>query len=266
MENHDLIIKSAWNHWSDTWYVEYRTDEKISKIIKHPESAFHHTTHSIINMAIPNLRGKRVCVPSSGDNHAVFAFHLMGAKVTSSDISERQLENAAFIAHKHGWDIEFICDDTMNLSKINSDKYDFVYTSNGVHVWINDLKSMYKNIHRILKNDGTYVMYDIHPFTRPFGKEPGKINIVKPYDSIGPFGEVPTYTWRLQDIMNSIISSGLHIKHIEEMYAEYGTFWFESSGERDTLSDDELDKLYKWETNNLAAIPQWLSIYAIKQL
>jgi hypothetical protein len=66
--------------------------------------------------------------------------------------------------------------------------------------------------------------------------------------------------------MNSIISSGLLIKHIEEMYAEYGTFWFESSGERDTMSNEELDKLYKWETNNLAAIPQWLSIFATKRL
>ncbi len=33
-------------------------------------------------------------MPSGGDNHAAFVFALMGAKVTSADISERQLENA----------------------------------------------------------------------------------------------------------------------------------------------------------------------------
>ncbi|BBH24289.1 hypothetical protein Back11_56340 [Paenibacillus baekrokdamisoli] len=265
MENHINIIKDSWNQWSGTWYERYRTDEAISKIIKHPESAFHPTTYSMIKKAIPSLQGKRICVPSSGDNHAVFAFHMMGAKVTSSDISEQQLENTAAIAHKHGWDIEFICDDTMSLSNIKSGEYDFVYTSNGVHVWINDLNSMYNNINRILKSNGSYIMFDIHPFMRPLGRDTEKITVVKPYDSTGPFGEIPTYKWRIQDIMNAVISSGLTIKHIEEMYAEDGTFWVdESSDERDTRSNEELDQLCKWEINPLAAIPQWLSIYAIK--
>ena len=43
---------------------------------------------------IGNFTGKRILLPSSGDNHAAFAFALMGAKVTSADISERQLESA----------------------------------------------------------------------------------------------------------------------------------------------------------------------------
>lgn len=42
----------------------------------------------------------------------------MGAKVTSSDISERQLENAKVFSDEWGLEIEFICDNTMFLSKI----------------------------------------------------------------------------------------------------------------------------------------------------
>jgi glutamyl-tRNA reductase len=42
--------------------------------------------------------GLHVLVPSSGDNGAVFAFHMLGASVTSADISERQLENAKKLA------------------------------------------------------------------------------------------------------------------------------------------------------------------------
>ena len=264
MDKHSNKIHDSWNEWSDKWYKEYRTDEVISKIIKQPESAFHPTTYSLIKKAFPNLKGKRICVPSSGDNHAVFAFHLMGAEVTSCDISERQLENASIIAHEHSWDIEFICDDTMKLSKIKSNEYDLVYTSNGVHVWINDLNSMYNNIHRILKENGAYIMYDIHPFSRPFGDDTDKITIIKPYDSTGPFGEVPCYHWRIQDIMNAIISSDLNIKHVEEMFAQYNTYWFESSGGRGSMSKEELDKLYNWKTNPMAGIPQWLSICAVK--
>jgi len=257
-------VKDAWNEWSDTDFAKYRSDERISRLIAHPESEFHHTTYSMIKEVFPNLQGKRICVPSSGDNHAVFAFHLMGAIVTSVDISERQLENSAAIADKHGWDIQFICDDTMDLSHIKSNEYDFVYTSNGVHVWINDLNAMYQNICRILKNNGVYIMYEVHPFTRPFENDTKKLIVRKPYDSIGPFGEIPTYAWRMQDIINAIASSGLNIKHIEEMFAEYNTYWFEVSGEREQMSKEELDKLYQWKHNPLAALPQWLSIFASK--
>lgn len=257
-------IKDAWNEWSDTDFAKYRSDERISRLIANPESAFHHTTFSMIKDLFPNLQGKRICVPSSGDNHAVFAFHLMGATVTSVDISERQLVNAATIAAKHGWDIQFICDDIMELNQVKSNGYDFVYTSNGVHVWINGLNAMYHNIYRILKSNGAYIMYEVHPFTRPFGDDTTKLTVRKPYDLIGPFGETPTYTWRMQDIINAIVSSGLNLKHIEEMYAEYNTYWFEVSGEREKMSQEEVDKLYQWEHNPMAAFPQWLSIYAVK--
>lgn len=260
-------VKGIWNEWSETWYQRYRTDKAIAKIIQTPESAFHRTTYSMINKALPNLDGKKVCVPSSGDNHAVFAFHLMGARVTSCDISERQIENSSNLARKNGWDIEFICDDTMQLSNIKSDEYDFVYTSNGVHVWINDLNSMYNNIRRILKSNGAYMMFDIHPFSRPFAIEKEKITVVKPYDSIGPFliDEVPRLHWRMQDIANAIISSGLCVKHIEEMYAEDGSFWIdESKDEGKSHSKQELDDLCNWKLNPMAALPQWFSIHAVK--
>ncbi|TCZ73808.1 class I SAM-dependent methyltransferase [Paenibacillus albiflavus] len=265
MDNHK--VKRIWNEWSETWYPKYRTDQAISKVINNPESAFHHTTYTMLKKAFPSLQGKRICVPSSGDNHAVFALHLMGASVTSVDISERQLEHSATIAKKHGWDIEFICDDTMELSKIKSSEYDFVYTSNGVHVWIHDLCSMYRNIHRILKVNGIYLMYEIHPFNRPFGSNTEKITVVKPYHATGPIiiEDVPRYTWRMQDIMNAMITSGLFINHIEEMYAEDGSFWVDESvvGEI-ALSKEKLDHLCNWHSNPMAALPQWLSIKATK--
>lgn len=257
-------VKAAWNEWSDTDFAKYRSDERMAKLVSQPESAFHPTTYSMIRKAMPDLRGKRVCVPSSGDNHAVFAFHLMGAAVTSVDISERQLEHGAAIAKRHGWDIEFVCDDTMDLRRLPSDVYDFVYTSNGVHVWIHDLEAMYRSIRRILTGGGASIMYDVHPFIRPFADNTQQLTIRKPYDATGPFGEIPTYTWRLQDILNAMASSGLIVKHVEEMYAEYNTYWFEVSGERERMSQEELDRLYRWEHNPLAALPQWLSIYAVK--
>ena len=260
----EKVIKH-WNETSDSdWYKSYRTDDAINKIIKKPESVFHSTIWEMLNIKMPNLKGKKICVPSSGDNHAVFAFTLLGAHVTSCDISQRQLENAKIIPDKHKWDIEFICDDTIYLSKISDNLYDFVFTSNGVHVWIDDLNTMYKNINRVLKQDGVYMMFEIHPFDRPFSSgDPSnekELTVIKPYGDVGPFDT--NYHWRIQDILNSIIYSGMNITHIEEMFAEYGTYWFESSGGRNNLTEKELTDLYDWKTNPLAALPQYIGISA----
>jgi len=257
-------IIEYWDEKSDTWYTRYRTDEVISKLVQSPTSAFHHTTWDLIHTAIPNLEGKKVCVPSSGDNHAAFAFAILGAKVTSCDISTRQLEIASEIAKRYGWEIEFICDNTMELSKIKDEEYDFVFTSNGVHVWLHDLAAMYRNVYRILKQAGTYIMYDIHPFGRPFAYYGNDLKIVKAYDDTKLEDDVPNFHWRIQDIMNVMIDSDLRIQHIEEMFAEYGNYWFEESNKRATMSKDELAKLYDWKTNPLAALPQWLSVFCVK--
>ena len=264
----EKVVK-FWNDTSDSeWYNDYRTDEVINGIIENPKSAFHHKAWERILDNITNFKNKKICVPSSGDNHAVFAFALLGAEVTSCDISERQIENAKAIANRYNWEIEFVCDDTMSLSKIADNTYDFVYTSNGVHVWIDDLYAMYRSIFRILKNDGKYLMYEIHPFGRPFTygndvSDNKEIVVKKPYGDVGPHGL--SYHWRIQDFINAVVSNGLIVTHMEEMFAEYGTYWFESSGGRGHLSEKELNELYDWKKNPLAGLPQWICISADKR-
>ena len=94
-------IKAYWNETSDSeWYRSLRNDEKISRLKEKPESAFHPAVNEMIRKYLPDLEGKHILLPSSGDNHAAFAFALMGAHVTSADISERQLENASVVAEK----------------------------------------------------------------------------------------------------------------------------------------------------------------------
>lgn len=122
------------------------------------------------------LKYRNILLPSSGDNHAAFALAMMGAHVTSTDISERQLENASIIAERLGLKMEFICDDTMKLSNISDQTYDMVYMSNGTLSWINDIDSMNYNIHRVLKSGGYSIIYDMHPFNRPFSGNAWKKN------------------------------------------------------------------------------------------
>ncbi|GLX67998.1 hypothetical protein [Paenibacillus glycanilyticus] len=73
-------VRDSWNEWSDTWYTKYRTEQAIATIIQSPATAFHPTVFAMLQESFPDFNGIRVLVPSSGDNHAVFAFHLMGQK------------------------------------------------------------------------------------------------------------------------------------------------------------------------------------------
>lgn len=125
-------IKAYWNEVSDSeWYRSLRSEEAIARLKAGPESAFHPEVYALIRKYLPDLKGKRILVPSSGDNHAAFAFALLGARVTSSDISERQIENAAEVAERLELDIEFVCDDTMKLSNIPNRAYDL---GNGIPI------------------------------------------------------------------------------------------------------------------------------------
>lgn len=184
----------------------------------------------------------------------------MGANVTSADISERQLENAAIIADNLKLDIEFICDDTMELSNIEDVTYDLVYTSNGTHSWIPDLNIMYKNINRVLKSSGYSIMYDIHPFNRPFIGEPWKEpKVSKSYDDT-----MPSCHWHVQDLINANIFAELSIKEIAEMQAVNASFWY-TYEELVKQDSDKLESINDWKSNPMAALSAWLTIVSQKQ-
>jgi len=279
--------KQNWNSYAAKYSARVHSDSEIIAIINNPAKAFHETTWKLIKTYIPDkkdklhpnkdsnlpiLKGKKICVPSSGDNRAVFAFAMLGAQVTSCDFSENQLANAERIAKQYSWgnSIEFICADTMALDEVPDNTYDFVYTSNGVHVWIHDLPAMYHNIHRITKPGGMYIMSEIHPFQRPFDEA---VKVIKPYDDTGPIESetMTNFHWRVMDIMNAILGSGLTALHMEEMFAEKDYDWPFWQSMQDymagvTVPKEEVDRMHDWQHNPSAALPTWLCIAARKSL
>ena len=260
MEEQLKAVKEHWNALSDSdWYQSLRTGDQLSRLEKDPSSAFHPGVWERIKRHMGEVRGKRVLLPSSGDNHAAFAFSLMGAKVTSADISERQLENAKDLAEKLGLTIQFVCDNTMELGNIADNAYDLVYTSNGTLSWINDLSGMYRNISRVLADQGLSVMYDLHPFNRPFSGEAWKEpKIIKSYQDV-----LPDLHWQVGDIVNSHIEAGLSIQELAELWAADASFWFHYT-ELVKKTPEELKDINDWRKNPMAALPAWLVVISKK--
>jgi len=257
-------IIDDWNKGSDKYFSNTKFDVLFSALEKDPYKGFPQAMAEMIKEYYPDLKGKKVCVPSCGDNTAVFSFCALGADVTATDISYKQIENARKIAENKNFNVKYHVCDSMKLDEISDNTYDLVYTSNGVHVWINDLNAMYSNIHRILKQGGKYMLFDTHPFGRPFDPQKvgkGIFEVVKPYEDLGPLGEVPNFHWRIQDYINALIKSGFVINRMEEFHSVIDdipacNYLFDEND----INHDNFD----WHNNPWAALPQCLGLCSDK--
>ncbi|MCL1787883.1 MAG: class I SAM-dependent methyltransferase [Defluviitaleaceae bacterium] len=261
-------IQDCWNQSADNWYVKNAPCHQA--VMAQPSKAFPQAVYPLLQKYLGDMRGKKVLVPSSGDNVAAFGFHLLGANVTSCDLSENQLQNAESIAKANGWDITFITQDTMTLDGIPDNTYDLVYTSNGAHVWINDMPRMYQNICRVLKKGGYSIFFETHPMSRPFDSTTYEVKIKQHYADVFVWANdpVPNYLWRTQDFVNAITASGLVIKEMQEFHSQredlpcHNYLYIAPDDEKGNANwpGDTFD----WKNNPWAALPQCLCICSQK--
>ena len=230
---------------------------------REPDLAFDCEILEIIQEFLEDLAEKDVCIIGSGDNHSAFALAGLGAKVTSIDQSEKQLEVASRRASELGLPITFIQADATNLQSLGDSGFDLVCSTNGFFIWIADLGSLFNEVHRILRPQGFYVFYDIHPFQRPWKDELSVIEMQKPYFRTGPFSkseEGPyTFHWTMGDLLNPLAEAGFTLRRMCESAAENSRFW-EGTGYLPGSQPSLLD----WKINPLAGIPVWLTVAAQK--
>lgn len=263
MFEQNKVIKD-WNSSSDEYFGNTKFEEFFKRLKKDPYTGLPKAMSEILKEFFPSLEGKKVLIPSCGDNTAVFSFCALGADVTASDISHKQIENGRKIAANMNFNVEYHVLDSMKLEPLESDSYDLIYTSNGVHVWIDDLVGMYTGFHRLLKKGGMYMGFDTHPSVRPFSSKvyDGEFQVVKKYEDVGPFGEVPTFGWRTQDVVNALIRSGLILQRMEEFHSHKDDF----SACSYLLKDDDPNfENFQWHNNPWAALPQCLGLFAYKK-
>ncbi len=229
-----------------------------------PHLAFEGQALETIREFVGALEGKKVCVVGSGDNYAAFALAGLGAEVTSVDISERQLQEAATRAAELGLQIRFVSADAANLAVLRKSSFDLVCSTNGFFVWLADLKAVFAEIARVLKPGGYYIFYEVHPFQRPWKDQAKPIEMEKPYWDTGPYesgadAKAYEFHWTLADILNALTESRLGLRKFIESAAADSCFWqgpSYGSGMDDTLLD--------WKQNPRAGLPVWLTIAAAK--
>ena len=252
-----------WDGAAESW-------EKLSdecgfwrRCVTEPDLAFAGGALELIREVGGDLSGKDVCVVGSGDNLAAFALAGMGANVTSTDISGRQLEIASERAAQLALPITLVQADAADLAPVGDAEFDLVCSTNGFFVWIADLRAVFGEVCRILRPGGHYVFYDVHPFQRPWRDQTRPIAVEKSYRETGPFESRDDGTfefhWTLADILNPLAASGLILRRVLESAAKDSRFW-----QRYSYLPGTDDSLLDWNENPRAALPVWLAAAAQK--
>jgi len=178
---------------------------------------------------VEKTKGCDVCVLGSGDNLAVFALAGLGARVTSVDISQTQLDIAAHRAEKLGLNITFVRADVTDLRDLSDESFDLVYTGGHVGVWVSDLQKYYAEAGRILRKRGLFIVREYHPFRRLWADNPDRLELEFGYFNLGPHqydrsdeapekGPLPSFEfhWTVADYVTAVLETGIHLIQITE--------------------------------------------------
>jgi SAM-dependent methyltransferase len=204
---------------------------------------------------LSDIAGKRVCVLGSGDNQVVFALAGLGARVTSVDISERQLQVAERRARELGLGVEFVQADVTDLSAFADGSFDAVYTGGHVAVWVSDLARFYAEAARILAPAGLLLVCEYHPFRRIWNESKTTLSVRSRYLDRGPSeqhytenvlsrapGQLACYEhrWTVADYLNAVVGAGCRVLSVDE----FG------------------ENVADWEGAPLAGLPEFLLVVA----
>lgn len=253
-----------WDAMASGWQKLRDQDQFWRLCPQQPELAFDGEALEMIRQYVGDLHGKQACVVGSGDNYAAFALAGLGARVTSTDISTRQLAVARERAEVLGLEITFIQSDAAVLQEIGENAFDLVCSSNGFFVWIAEPEKVFRQVFRVLQPGGFYIFYDVHPFLRPWKDQVNPLEMEGPYTATGPFieedGQVNfQFHWRLSDLLNPLLASGLVLRQIAESPAKDPRFW-----EGMAYLPGEDPSLLDWRENPRAGLPAWLTVAAEK--
>lgn len=161
-----------------------------------------------------------------------------GAIVTGIDLSNESIKLAKQLSKETKIPATFINADIYKLPKVLNEKFDIIFMSYGVLLWLSNLKKCAEIIKHFLKDGGTFYIVELHPFTnilsfdfkihyQYFDKGPYMDNSSGTYTDWNADVKGETYQWSytMSDIINSLTEAKLKIEYVHEfpftMYEQF---------------------------------------------
>ncbi len=117
-----------------------------------------------IGELLPGIEGKDVLCLASGGGQQTAVFSLCGARVTSVDLCEGQLEADRVAARHYGYEIRTIKSSMDDLSMLADGSFDLVYQAVSL-CFAPDVCTVFREVHRVLRQGGCYNVSFSNPAT-----------------------------------------------------------------------------------------------------
>jgi len=179
-----------------------------------------------------DVNGKKLIHLQCNTGADTISLARVGAKTTGVDLVPDNIHYARMLAADFGIDdARFIESNVLEIMDKHDEKYDIVYTTEGVLCWLPDLYLWARNIRHLLADDGFLYVLDGHPFFMALDEEKLPELVVKyPYfrktadkdEWIGGYACEPrkaaNFSWMYTfgEIVNALSQAGLHIEWLHE--------------------------------------------------
>lgn len=221
--------------WNQVTPVHANSTMYNLKAFKKGESSL----QSIETEELGNVKGKTMLHLLCHFGMDTLSWARKGAIVTGSDLSDDSMKLARELSTEIGIPGKFICSDVYDLPKVLKKKFDIVFMSYGVLLWLSDIDKWAQIVANYLKKGGTFYMVELHPFTNILSDD---FKLYYKYFDKGPYiDENPgTYTnwndtnvtggsyewsYTMSDLINALIKAGLKIEYVHEFpYTTYDQF------------------------------------------
>lgn len=196
-----------------------------------------------------DIRGKKVIHLQCNTGADTISLARMGAGVTGVDLVPENIHYARKLAADLGiGDARFIESNVLEIMDKHHEKYDIVYTTEGVLIWLPDLYLWARNVRHLLADGGFLYLLDGHPFYLVWDEEKlPELAVKYPYfrktpdkdESIGGYASEPkkavNYAWMytIGEIVTALSQAGLHIEWLHE----FDWLYYRESAEKQTRDE-----------------------------
>lgn len=163
----------------------------------------------------------------------------MGANVIGVDLSDKCVEKAKELSDELALNADFICSNVMNCTNVIDKQFDIVFTSYGTITWLPELQTWAKQVFKLLKPGGKFIMVDFHPFIWMYDDDLNRIDY-NYFNSDAITGEetgsyankqsdeqIEYVCWNhaLSETVMALVNEGLSLSYLGEYnYSPYDVF------------------------------------------
>ncbi|MFH1998807.1 MAG: class I SAM-dependent methyltransferase [Planctomycetota bacterium] len=221
--------------------------EAFKKALSQNESTLSKTQ----KQELGDLKGKTLIHLQCNTGADTVSLARLGAKVTGVDLVPENIRYARKLAADFGiHDAEFIESDVLEIMDKHDEKYDIVYTTEGVLSWLPDLNLWARNVRHLLADHGFLYLLDAHPFFMTWDeKKLPALTVKYPYfqktpdqeEWIGGYACEPkratAYGWMytVGEIINALSRAGMHI----EWFHEFDWLFYKLSSEKHVKDENK---------------------------